>query len=107
MGEKPRVELLADGVGADVGGQQDDGVAEVDDAADVVGQFAFLQDLQEHVHDVGVGLFDFVEEHDGVGAAADLLGQLAAFLVADVARRGADHAGGVVASPCIRSCPTG
>ena len=37
-------------------------------------------------------LLDFVEEHDRVGTAADLLGELAAFFVADVARRRADQA---------------
>ena len=37
-------------------------------------------------------LLDLVEEDDGVGPAADGLGQLAAFVVADVARRRADQA---------------
>ena len=64
--------------------------------AEAVGQAAFFHDLQQHVEDVGVGLLDFVEQHDGVGPAADLLGQLAAFLVADVARRGADQPADVV-----------
>ncbi len=91
------VDLAPDQFGPDVGGEEDDGVAEIDHAADVVGQFAFFQDLQEHVHHVGMGLFDFVEEHHGIGAAADLFGELAAFLVADVAGRRTDHAGGVVA----------
>jgi hypothetical protein len=40
-----------------------------------------------------VGLFDLVEEDDGVGAAADGLGELAALVVADVAGRRADEAG--------------
>ncbi len=39
-----------------------------------------------------VGLFDFVEQHHRVGPAADGFGQLAAFLVADVAGRRADQA---------------
>ena len=51
---------------------------------------------KQHVEDVGVGLLDFVEQHHGVGPAADLLGQLAAFLEADVARRGADQPADVV-----------
>src|SRR5690606_41888754 len=60
-----------------------------------VGQAALFHDLEEHVVDVAVGLLDLVEEDHRVGAAADLLGELAAFLVADVAGRGADQAGGV------------
>ena len=40
-----------------------------------------------------MGLFDFVEEDDAVGTAADGFGQLAAFIVADVSRRRPDEAG--------------
>ncbi len=45
---------------------------------------------------VGMGLLDFVQQHDGVGTTADLLGQLTAFFVADVAGRGTDQAADVV-----------
>ena len=38
-----------------------------------------------------VRLLDFVQQHDGVGLAAHLLGELSALLVADVARRRADE----------------
>ena len=82
---------LLEPLGADVGGKQDDRVAEVHLPAEAVGQFALLENLEEHVHDVGMGLLDLVKQHDGVGVAAHLLGQLAAFLVADVARRRADE----------------
>ncbi len=50
----------------------------------------------KRVVDVGMGFFDLVQEDDGVGAAADLLGELAAFLVADVAGRSADQPRDVV-----------
>ena len=43
-----------------------------------------------------MGLLDFVEQHDGVGTAADLLGELAALFVADVSGRGTDQAADVV-----------
>ena len=85
--------LVLDRLGAGVGRHDQDRVAEVDVAAEAVGQPAFFHDLQQHVEDVGVGLLDFVEQHDRVRPAADLLGELAAFFVADVARRGADQAG--------------
>ena len=39
-----------------------------------------------------MGLLDLVQQDDGVGAAADLFGELAAFLVAHVARRRTDQA---------------
>ncbi len=38
------------------------GVGEVDRAALAVGEAAVVEDLQEDVEDVGVGLLDFVEE---------------------------------------------
>ena len=51
-----------------------------------VGEPPVVEDLQQDVEDVGVGLFDLVEEHHGVGLAAHGLGELAALLVADVSR---------------------
>ena len=79
-------------------GHDDDGVAEVDGAALRVGEAAVVEDLQEDVEDVAVRLLDLVEEDDGVGAPADGFGELAAFLVADVAGRRADEAGDGVRS---------
>ena len=77
--------------GAEVGGHDEDGVFEVDGAALAVGEAAVVEHLEEHVEDVGVRLFDLVEEDDGVGAAADGLGELTAFVEADVAGRRADE----------------
>ena len=73
-----------------------DGVAEVDRAALAVGQAAVVEHLEQDVEDVAVGLLDLVEQDDRVGPAADRLGEPAAFLVADVAGRGADQPGDVV-----------
>ena len=56
-----------------------------------VGEAAVLEHLQQRVEDVGVGLLDLVEEHDGERLAAHLLGELAALLVADVAGRRAEQ----------------
>ena len=89
-------------LGAGVGRHDDDRVLEVDVAAEAVGQPAFLHDLEEHVVDVGMGLLDLVEQDDRVRPAADLLGELAALLVADVARRGADQPRDVVLLHVLR-----
>ena len=82
---------------ADVAGHDDDRVAEVDAAALRIGQVAVLEDLEQDVEDLGVGLLDLVEEHDRVALAPHRLGQLAALVEADVAGRGADQARHVVA----------
>ena len=78
---------------ADVRGHDDDGVPEIHRAALAVGEPAVVEDLQQHVEHVVVRLLDFVEEDHAVGLAADGLGELAAFLVADVAGRRADQPG--------------
>jgi hypothetical protein len=57
-------------VGADVRGHDDDRVLEVDGAPLGVGRPAVVQDLEKHVEDVVVSLFDLVEENDGVGLLA-------------------------------------
>ena len=83
---------LAQVGGPEVRGHDEHGVLEVDRAALGVGQAAVLEDLQQGVEHVRVGLLDLVEQHDGEGLAPDGLGELAALLVADVTRRRADEA---------------
>ena len=97
VGVEAEAVLAADQVRADVGGHDDDGVAEVNLAALGVGQVAVVEDLQEHVEDFGVRLLDLVEQDQAVGLAADGVGQLAAVVVADVSGRRADEAGDGVA----------
>ena len=86
------VTLAHDHIGAYVGGHDDQGVAEIHFAAAGVGEMAFFHDLQQHVVRFGVRLFHFVEDHDGIGAAADGFGKLAGVFVAYVSRRRADQA---------------
>src|SRR3712207_992027 len=51
-----------------------------------------FRSLEHRVEDVRVGLLYLVEEDHGVGSAPDLLGELAALVVADVAGGRADEA---------------
>ena len=69
---------------------QDD-VAEVALAAVVVGQRRVVHHLEQDVVDVGVRLLDLVEQHDRVRVLVDRVGELAALIEADVARRRADQ----------------
>src|SRR5215470_9504630 len=75
---------LGDPLGAEVRGHDDDGVLEGHDPALPVRQPPVVEHLEQDVEDVGVRLLDLVEEHDGVGAPADRLGQPPALLVSDV-----------------------
>ena len=58
-----------------------------------VGQASVLEHLEENVEYIRMGLLHLVQQHHRVRLAADRLGQVAAFLEADVARRRADQAG--------------
>ena len=91
-------------VAGEVARHDEDDVGEVDGAALTVGEASVVEHLEQEVVDVGVGLFDLVEEDDRVGPAADRLGQLAALFVADVAGRRADEPAAPRTSPCTRSC---
>ena len=89
---EPERRVARDLRGPDVRGHDHDAVAEVDRPALRVGQPAVLEDLQQDVEHVGMGLLDLVEQQHAVGLAAHRLGQLAALVVADVARRRTDQA---------------
>ena len=78
---------------AGVGGHADDRVGKIHRASLRIVDLALVQNLQQNVHHVRVCLFDLIEQHHTVGAAAHLLGELTGFLIAHIARRRADHAG--------------
>ncbi len=78
-------------LGAGVRRHDDDDAAEVGLPAVVVGQRAVVHDLEQHVEDVGVRLLDLVEQEHGVRLLRDRLGEQAALVEADVARRRADQ----------------
>ena len=77
---------------AQVAGHNHHAVAKIHRAALAVGQAAVIEQLQQHVKNFAVSLFNFVKEDDTVGPAAGGFGELAAFLVTDITRRGADEA---------------
>ena len=81
--------VLPDQVGADIARHHDERVSEVDLAALGVGQVAVVEDLQEQIEHLRVGLFDLVQEDQAVRLAAHRLGELSALVVPDVTRRGA------------------
>src|SRR5919112_755971 len=83
-----RDEVLA----AHVRGHDDDRVLEVDRPALSIREATVIEDLQERVEDVGVGLLDLVEEDDRVRTTPHLLGELPTLVVADVAGGRTDEA---------------
>src|SRR5699024_7071451 len=89
-----QADSLGDVLGAQVRGEDQHGVLEVHHAALAVGETTILEHLQEGVVDLLVGLLDLVEKHHGERLAADLFGELAALLVADVSGRCTEETGG-------------
>ena len=75
-----------------IGGHDQNRVLEVHGTALTIGQTAIVEHLQQHVEYFRIGFLHLIEQHHRVWAAAYGLGELAALLVADVARRGADQA---------------
>ena len=84
---------LCQELAAQVAGEDDQRVGEIDHPALPVGQAAIVEHLEQDVEDVGVRLLDLVEQHHLVGAAAHRLRQHPALVIADIARRRADQAG--------------
>src|SRR4051812_775423 len=89
---EPERGVASDLLRADVRRHDHDRVTEVDRPPLRVRQAPVLQDLQEDVEDVRVRLLDLVEQEHAVRLAAHGLGELAALVVAGVARRRADQA---------------
>ncbi len=89
-----QADRLRDVGGAQVRREDQHGVLEVDRAALAVGQPTVLQHLQQAVVNLLVRLLDLVEENNRERLAPHLLGELAALLVADVARRGTEQTRG-------------
>ena len=68
-------------------GEDDDCVAETHDATSRVGQCAIFKQLQQHLEDIGVSLFDFIKQHHTIGLAPHFVCQFAAIVVAYIASR--------------------
>ena len=93
---------MGNNVRPDIGSHDQDAIAEINVTAKAVGQLALLHDLQKHIEDIMMGLLDLVEEHDGVGAPANLFRQLAAFLETNVTRRSSNQPRDVVLLHVLR-----
>ena len=83
--------LLCNETRADVGGHDDDGVLEADHLALRIRQTAVIENLQQHVEDIRVCLFDLIKQYNGIRLAAHCLGQLTALIKAYISRRRTDE----------------
>lgn len=58
------VQILHDVLAADIRGQDDDGIFEIDGAALAIGDAAIVEHLKEDIENIVVGLLDFIEKND-------------------------------------------
>ena len=80
-------------VGAEVAGEDEDGLAGVGGALLQVGEQPAVEHAEQDVQDAAVGLLDLVEQHDAAAVVLGDLGGEQAFVVvvADVGRWGAEQ----------------
>mmetsp|Transcript_19593 Transcript_19593/g.42198 ORF Transcript_19593/g.42198 Transcript_19593/m.42198 type:complete len:313 (+) Transcript_19593:210-1148(+) len=92
---------------AEVGGEDDERVAEVDSLPVRVTQVALVHHLQQDGGHLAVRLLELVQEQQRVGSPPDSLGELAALVVADVAGGRAHEARDCVALGELRHVEAG
>src|SRR3546814_2836156 len=69
---------------AGIGRHDQDDVAEVDGLAVMIGQAAMVHDLQQYVEQVGMRLFDLVEQQHAMLILIDRVGEQAALIITDI-----------------------
>src|SRR5699024_12108178 len=70
-----------------------DCVPEVDGTPFGIREASFIEQLEQDVEHIGMGLLHFIQKDDGIRLPADGFCQLSALFVSDVARRGSDQSG--------------
>ena len=71
----------------EIASKDDDRVTEAHNTASRVSQCAIFKELQQHLEDIGVSLFDFIKQHHTIGLTPHLICQFAAIVVAYIASR--------------------
>ncbi len=78
--------------GTDIGGHDDDCIAEIHRSALAVRKTAVIQQLQKGIEYIGMSLFNLVEKNDAIWFATHGFCQLAALVIAHISWRRADKA---------------
>ena len=81
---------LLDMLATDIRSHHDNSIFEVNSSTLSISQAAVIQYLQQNVEYIRMGFFHFIQKNHAVWFAADLLSQVAAFFVADIAGRRTD-----------------
>ena len=79
-----------------VAGHNNHRIAKIHRASLPVRQASILHNLQQQIKHIGMGFFDFVQQHHAVGLATNSIRQLTTLIVAHIARWCANQASGGV-----------
>ena len=66
--------LIPDQIGADITGHNENDVLEIDVSSEVVGEPALFHNLQQHIVDIRMRLFDFIEQQHRIRPTSYPLG---------------------------------
>ena len=72
---------------AGIGSHDNDGVFKVYLPAVGIGHLSIVQNLEQNIEHIGVGLLNLVKENNAVGLSADFFCQLTRLIIANIARR--------------------
>ena len=81
---------LLDMLATNIGSHHDNGIFKVHGSTLSIGQATVIQYLQQNIEYVRMGFFHFIQKNHAVWFAADLLSQVTAFFVANIAGRCTD-----------------
>ena len=82
---------LRQDVGTNVGGEDDEGVSEIDLVSLGVGETSFVKELQKKVGHFAVSLLKLIKEDETVWAFSDGVSELASVFIANVSRGSSDE----------------
>ena len=83
---------LAQALGAGIGSHDDDYIAEIGALSVIIGELAVVHHLQQHIENIGMGFFDFVEQQHAIRLFVHRFSEQTALLEADIARRRTNQA---------------
>ena len=89
-------------LGAEVGRQNNDGIFKIHRSALGIRDAAIVQNLQQNVEHIRMGLFHLIKQNNRIRFSADRLRQLAALLIADIPGCRTDQPGNTVLLHVLR-----
>ena len=82
---------IGDGLRADIGGHDNDGVPKIDLSSERIGQASILHHLQEQIKHILMRFLNLIKQHNRIRLSSDRFRQLPALFMANIAWRRSDQ----------------